>query len=266
MDFKAFTNGQGFQEYILIFCYSKILLDQKPIDEVTIHDYPVFELTDKIIESYNDWVGRNCPQKGRVGDWLAKNQDQYDLFREKFGTDYQPKVSLWSDRHKTDYYKGKLQDAFLFESHIATLLQEQYGLDLGPYLTPEGQYNLGENALGIEIKNDTLIAKYGNVYIEYQEKSNAFNYTYVDSGILKNDNCKYFLIGTAEKFYIFKKERLVEIYHEERLLQNEGKSSQRGITFKQIATSRGYVYPVRIAVQDTVTLDEMVESILQELK
>lgn len=236
------------------------------MDKVTIDHYPAFELTDKIIESYNNWVGSNCPQKEKIEDWLTQNKDQYNSFKEKFGTAYQPKVSLWSDRAKTDYYKEKLQDSFLFENHIAALLQGYYSLDLGPYLTPEGQYNLGENALGIEIKNDTLIAKYGNVYIEYQEKSNAFNGTYIDSGILKNDNCKFFLIGTVEKFYIFKKERLIEVFNEELLLYKDGKSSERGIKFKQIPTSRGYVYPVANAIHDAVSLDEMVKILRKELK
>lgn len=46
---------------------------------------------------------------------------------------------------------------FDFENYIAELISDKYGINLEPYLTPEGQYELGENSLGIEIKNDTLI-------------------------------------------------------------------------------------------------------------
>ena len=41
---------------------------------------------------------------------------------------------------------------------IGLNVEKEYDLEIGQYLTPEGQYDLGENALGIEIKNDTLIA------------------------------------------------------------------------------------------------------------
>lgn len=259
MEFKSFENKTNPLEYIQIFVFAHI--EVKGIKEFEIDDYINFELTDTLINSFNAWVGNNGHIESNTLIWLKENPEKVDYFIANFNTKFKPKVSIWSDRKKTAYYKGKLQDSFEFENYIANLISENYGLDLGQYLTPEGQYELGENALGIEIKNDTLISKYGNVYIEYQEKSSGNNFSYVNSGILKVDNCIYFLIGTIEKFYIFRKETLVQILNEELENLQKGIKSARNIVFKQIATSKGYVYPVKYAVNDTITMDTMINEI-----
>ncbi len=238
------------------------MIDKPDMD---IDAYPAFELTDTIINSFNQWVKRDKYVNSKVLEWLEANPDRIKYFKRNFPDKFKPKVSVWSDRNKTAYYKGKLQDSFLFENYIAELLKQNYGLNIGQYMTPKGQYELGENALGIEIKNDTLIEKYGNVYVEYQEKSGAGNNDYVNSGILKNDLCEYFLIGTQKKFYIFKKSRLIQIFKEEIRNKSKGISSPRGILFKQITTSKGYVYPVRNAKNDIITLDEMVAIIKSKI-
>ena len=84
-------------------------------------------------------------------------------------------------------------------------------------------------------KNDTLIKEWGNVYIEYKEKSYAGNYNYVNSGILKDDQSIYFLTGTKDAFYIFRKSRLIEIYKEEVNNVRKVIKSERDIKFKQIS-------------------------------
>ena len=129
-------------------------------------------------------------------------------------------------------------------------------------------FNIDAVAQPIEIKNDTLINKYGNIYIEYQEKSKSSNWGYVNSGILKVDNCVYWLIGTPDKFYIFRKERILEIFNEEVALLKRNLPSKRGIKFKQIATSRGFVYPAKNAEKnkDTISMDEMMSEIKSRLK
>lgn len=256
MEFNIFENKVYYLEYLQIYCYYQLIINDKP--DLDIEAYPAFELTDTIIDSFNQWVKKGEYVNSKVIAWFEANSDRTEYFDRNFPNIFKPKVSVWSDRNKTDYYKGKLQDSFIFENYIAELLRHKYGLDIGQYMTPKGQYELGENALGIEIKNDTLIEKYGNVYIEYQEKSNSGNNDYVNSGILKNDQCEYFLIGTQKKFYIFKKSRLIRIFEEEIRNKRKGIRSPRGILFKQIATSKGYVYPVRNAKNDIITLDEMV--------
>ncbi len=263
MGFKIFENKVYYLEYLQIYCYYQLIINDKP--NLDIEAYPAFELSDTTINSFNQWVKAGKYINSRVIAWFEANPAGIEYFKRNFPNKFKPKVSVWSDREKTTYYKEKLQESFLFENYIAKLLEQNYGLDLGQYMTPEGQYELGENTLGIEIKNDTLIEKYGNVYIEYREKSRANNYDYVNSGILKNDNCEYFLIGTQKKFYIFKKSRLIRIFKEEIQNKRNGINSPRGILFKQIATSKGYVYPVRNAINDTITLDEMVAEIKRKI-
>jgi hypothetical protein len=251
----------SWQESLSIFLFSKLINNDVDPNDLGIDSYMSFELTDITIKSYNQWFDSDKNSLNIIELWLATNTDIVKDFEVNFKTKYKPKVELWSDRNKTTYYKTKLQAAFEFENFIAEMLKENYSIDIEPFLTPEGQYDLGENKLGIEIKNDTLIKKYGNVYIEYAEKSKASNYVFVKSGILKDDNTKYFLIGEADQFYIFRKQRLLEIYKEERQNAKEGKLSPRGIVFKKIATSMGFVYPVRNAKGDMISMETMVNEL-----
>lgn len=259
MSFLKFTNGTNYREYLLIFCFKKLIINND--SEINLHEYHDFELTDRLIEEYNKWIIEGKKNRHIIDNWMVTNKELVDHFKTQFDTLYKPKVSMWSDRTKTKYYKEKLQDSFLFENYIANILKNDFDIEIDAYLTPQGQYELGENALGIEIKNDTLIEKYGNVYIEYQEKSNAGNRIYINSGILKDDQTIYFLIGTEKKFYIFRKSRLLEIYKEELSVREKGDVSKRGIKFKHISTSKGFVYPVRNAKDDMISMSEMVKEL-----
>lgn len=81
----------------------------------------------------------------------------------------------------------------------------RHGYDIGLFYGKDQQYHQGETKAGIEIKCDMRLQKTGNVYIEYQERmTNAGEW--VDSGILKQDQTKYFLIGTVEEFFILPRE------------------------------------------------------------
>ncbi|MCF8219442.1 MAG: hypothetical protein K9I29_09475 [Bacteroidales bacterium] len=259
MEFKAFQNKNHYLEYLQIFCFYELILNSK--NSIRLRDYKTFELTDGIIEKYNCWINQEANRPNNVARWFQKNPDAVRYFKSHFPEKFKPKVAIWSDRNKTAYYKDKLQDSFIFENYIAGLLKAKFNLDIGAYLTPEGQYELGENALGIEIKNDTLIEKYGNLYIEYQEKSAPHKEEYVNSGILKKDNCSYFLTGTERQFYIFRKSALIRILKEE--LQNFSQNipSSRHIQFKKIATSKGFVFPVKYASKETISLEKMIEEI-----
>lgn len=258
---EKYNHKGSWEESLNIFLYDKLIISQIAVATVSIDNYKSFELKDTLIASYNKWIDSSNPNNQLLIDWINENEKSVNHFRENFDTTFKPKVELWSDRKKTPYYKEKLQAAFEFENYIAELLQRDFSLDLQQFLTPEGQYDLGENELGIEIKNDTLIKKWGNVYVEYAEKSNSGNYVFIKSGILKDDNSIYFLIGDRDGFWIFKKERLLEIYREEVAIVKSGNISKRGIKFKQIATSKGFVYPVKNAVVDTITIDQMVSEI-----
>jgi hypothetical protein len=259
--FSKYTHKGTWNESLHIFLFSKIILQNNDGSKISIEHYHQFELKDTDIITFNKWIDEGCSSSELIHQWMSENETQVTEFTNSFGVGFKPKVELWSDRSKTDYYKEKLQGSFEFESFLSDFFKEKYDLDLGQYLTPEGQYNEGENELGIEIKNDTLIKKYGNIYVEYAEKSKASNQMYVPSGILKDDKTKYFLFGDKDAFWIFRKERLVEIYHEEEALRKENKPSVRGIKFKVIATSMGYVYPVKNAQKEAISLEVLVSEI-----
>ena len=86
---------------------------------------------------------------------------------------------------------------------------KKYDVDLGMYYD-DRQFQ-GENALGLEIKHDSKLAETGNVYIEYEALSKDES-KFIKGGILKDDNSKYWLIGTEEEYYIFYKDDLLKIY------------------------------------------------------
>ena len=66
------------------------------------------------------------------------------------------------------------------------------------------------------------------------------------------------MLGTEKQFFIFRKSRLIEIYNEEKDLQKNKKNSKRGIKFKQISTSKGFVFPVKNAQAISLSLEELV--------
>ena len=61
---------------------------------------------------------------------------------------------------------------------------------------------------GFEIKGDFKFQSRGFLWIEYAEKSNAANPSYVPSGICRKDNSWFFLIGDWTRCYIFGKRQL----------------------------------------------------------
>lgn len=88
---------------------------------------------------------------------------------------------------------------------------KKYDIDIGMFYD-ERQLE-GENEFGIEIKHDSKLQETNNVYIEYQALTKDESKFY-DSGILKKDNSKYWLIGTEKEYYIFYKNDLLKLYEE----------------------------------------------------
>ena len=256
-----FNNSNTHTEALCIYLYDLLIKRELNTESFSVEDYSSFQLTDILISEFNIWVDENS-EKNIIDDFISKNPEIVKHFESEFGNMYKPKVVLWSDRKKTSYFEEKLQMAFDFEQYIYKLFSEK-GVDLGEYTTPDGQYS-GENEMGVEIKNDTLIKRTGNIYIEYMEKSKASNWVYVDSGILKDDNTKYLLIGDYDAFWIFRKERLVEIFKEEVETNRKGVPSSRGIQFKQIATSKGFVYPVKEAEKESISFETVIDELIKK--
>lgn len=251
MNYPRFENSTHFLEYALLFLYDQLIY--RSLTEVSLSEYPDFKLTDKRVDRYNSWLSSGKQNKEIIENWLRTNRTEALDFKQRWDQDFHPKPVLWSDRKKTDYFNQQLEEAFLFENYIAQLLKDQYNLEIGAFMDAHGQYDLGENALGIEIKNDKLLHKTGNLYIEYQEKSNAANHNFVDSGILKKDNTRFFLIGTKDVFYILRKDRLLALYYKTIQGKMHGK-----IRLVQIKTSKGMLLPLRLFKKECISLEQMI--------
>lgn len=133
----------------------------------------------------------------------------------------------------TEYYKNKLEQGLEYQDFIAELLMKEIGLSLTNFSSRRYQLR-GENMQGVEIKNDDRMKDTGNLYIEIQEKADAKNKRFVNSGIFRNDNTWLYIIGNYEVAYIFSKKFLQLIY-------KDGKCSYRKV---DIPTSKGFLIPV----------------------
>lgn len=251
MDYPKFENSTHFLEYALLFLYERLIHRKSPT--VSLYDYSVFKVTEQCVERYNSWLSNGRENRHLIENWLRSNRPEALDFKNRWGQDFHPKPVLWKDRVKTDYFTQQLEEAFLFENHIAGLLKKRFDLDIGAFMDAQGQYDLGENALGIEIKNDKLLHKTGNLYIEFQEKAVATNTRYIDSGILKKDNTRFFLIGTADQFYILRKSFLLQLYH-----QVTSGTMNNKVRIVTIATSKGMLLPLRHFKPYCITLEQMV--------
>lgn len=133
---------------------------------------------------------------------------QKNKFIRDFNRDYRyPKPIIWNeDRNHSEYMTKQLELGTRMETFCDREF-EKNGLNLGLYYSPDGQ-NTGESEMGIEIKNDMRSKDTGNFYIEIAETHNVYNNPLVASGILKNDNSKYWIIGTPDEYYIVEKDEL----------------------------------------------------------
>ena len=248
------------EEYLDIYLYSLICKRHLDDNAFSVEDYCSFCLNSVLIDDYHEAVS---PQDRIVTEAIEgfkqNNPEIVSDFIERYGIDYPPKVIVWDQRHHTQYYIGKLQESFLFEVYVYTLFYEN-GMDLHPFLTEEGQ-NTGENEKGVEIKNDMMYKTTNNIYIEYQEKADINNSVFVNSGILKDDNTKYFLIGDLDKFWIFEKRQLVQLFAREYNKKERGLPLTPGIRFSGNPTSRGMLLSVDRADQLTKSLNEVIAAL-----
>lgn len=163
-----------------------------------------------------------------------KDIDNFNTFIDKFkedidnNKDHYIKRIIWGNT-KTNEEIKRINDSGKFEEFIKEEFLK-YGIDIGFYYGKE-QY-IGENKLGIEIKNDKIVKNTGNIYIEYQERHTQVD-IWTNSGILKEDNSKYWLIGDFDNYYIISKETLVDIF--------KNKKYDRIV---ETPTSRGYVLKI----------------------
>ncbi len=145
-----------------------------------------------------------------------------------------------------------------FEVYIERVFSD-LGIDIGLYYGKEEQYDQGETKLGIEIKRDIKSHETGNIYIEFYERLKV-NGNWYPSGILKNDNTRYFLIGDIDKYWILRKSDLIEIYKK---LSQGNQEIPKGCRFANagIGTSKGYLIPKYVADRLNVQLDVLIKEL-----
>jgi len=123
-----------------------------------------------------------------------------------------------------NYYNEKLKEGNEYERYVVKKLKEE-GTNITLIKTYEEQINVGESLEGYEIKFDDKYKETGNLWIETQERSDIKK-EYVDSGILRNDNTIFYVIGNYDIIFIFEKKKLKEILYEKEIIENNMKTSK----------------------------------------
>jgi len=133
-----------------------------------------------------------------------------------------------------EYYREKLEAGLEYQDFVMDQLMN-IGISLNCYSSKKYQFNKGESRSGIEIKFDNLRKTTHNLYIEYAEKSNANNISYVSSGIMRNDNTWLYVIGDRDVIYILPKAWLIQF------------KNLPDTIHKKTPTSKGYLFPEILA-------------------
>lgn len=140
----------------------------------------------------------------------------------------------------TEYYKDKLEQGLKYQDFVCDQLRKMTPAKIiMPYCSRDYQWQGGESASGYEIKFDGRMSETGNVYIEIAEKSDPNIDGWTESGIYRDDNTVYYLIGDYDKAYIFSKYQLKRLLSD----RTEEELARKGIRRVQINTSQGFLIP-----------------------
>jgi hypothetical protein len=135
---------------------------------------------------------------------------------------------------ETKYYKEQLNDGLEFQDFCSIKFAER-GIPITNFSSKKYQQTKGENLQGYEFKYDKQFRKTGNFWIELAEKSNSENSNYVNSGILRNDNTMFYIIGDYDGVYLMQKKILIVI------------SARYSVKENNMKTSKGFLFPVEKA-------------------
>lgn len=142
------------------------------------------------------------------------------------------KMGALSGKTYGEYYEKKLQEGLMFQDYCAVEFSK-IGLPVTSFSSKEYQYNKGENLQGYEFKNDQQFRQTDNLWIEVSERTNVGR-PYVDSGIFRCDNTRFYVIGDYQGVFLIQKKVLQKMAEKKRykLLENGKK------------TSKGFLLPV----------------------
>jgi len=129
-----------------------------------------------------------------------------------------------------------------FESWIEKYIKERYGKSLGVHYSKTDQLDIGESDSKTEIKHNHKYSKTGNLFIEIDKLTKHGEW--IKSGIYREDNSRWYLIGDRNKFWLFKKEILKKEFGNNHYSKIPGYLP--GFAFP---TSHGYLLPIEKANQ-----------------
>ena len=251
-----FESKLSFEDYILLYCYDMAMAEK----EIPYADWC---LKEDLIHRYNR--EQDQQKLNKVTKTIIQHSGQIETLKEKWETEpwEVEKPVIWGDRVKSEYYIKNLTDSHKLEVYADYIFKTKYDVDIGLYYGKSQQYNKGETKAGIEIKCDKLFLKTGNYYFEYQERIHA-NSLWVNSGILKEDNTKYYLYRVVGNIKIFSREALKQIY-EELVVHNHPVAGCRKVAAR-IGTSKGFVVNKDYVEALEVPMDQVVQELRSAFK
>ncbi len=223
-----FEKRMSFDEHMRLYFYNKIKYGEQC-------SYDEWHIRESLIADYNAEIDENIDTEINV--YMAENSELVEELRQREVWEFEKPV-IWNDRNRSDYYITNLEDSHRFEVYAEQIFKN-YGMDIGLFYGKSQQYNLGETKEGIEIKCDKRSEETGNYYIEYQERLNNYG-KWVNSGILKDDNTKYYFYGVINNYSIFSRNSLMK-YYEKIVIQNNPPVA--ACRMVQINTSKGFIIP-----------------------
>jgi len=128
------------------------------------------------------------------------------------------------------YYQAQLNEGLEFQD-FCSIQFAKIGIPITNFSSKKYQLEKGENMQGYEFKFDKKFRKTGNFWIETEERSNI-NKEYIKSGINRNDNTIFYVIGDYSGVYLMQKKVLIFIQGHYKIIENN------------VKTSRGYLLSV----------------------
>lgn len=122
------------------------------------------------------------------------------------------------------YYKEKYKLGLEFQdflsSHLPCLnVLNNVGIQKLTFYNRQSEQHFGETKEGVEVKLNSKCGKKGwkknpnlilGVWIEIAEKSDSKNTYWIPSGIDKDDNTKYYIMGNQDLYFFFERSVLQE--------------------------------------------------------
>ncbi len=226
-----FERKLSFDEHMLLYYYDRLQNGNRT-------NYDDWVLRESLINSFN--LDNREESQDRLDALIMECDGEIAELQEEYNDrpwDIEKPV-IWGDRVRDEYYIRNLEDSHRFEVYAESIFLK-YGLDIGLYYGRAEQYDMGETRAGIEIKCDKRSVETGNYYFEYQERLNT-RLDWTDSGILKDDNTRYYFYGVVGDYNIFSRDAIWE-YYRRLVLNGERIDGCRNIGSIPRGTSRGFI-------------------------